>query len=197
MDRKDFVTTRQAATMLNVSLRTIQLWTEGGLLSAWKTAGGHRRISIESVEQLRDEQVQATGRKDSRATIVIVEDDPVYRELYKLKIASWQLPVDVATASDGFEGLLTIGKLNPAMVITDLGMPGMDGFRMIHALQGVSEALHVIVITGLSDQEIERSGGLPESVVILKKPYPLDQLETLLRGRLGSTGARSEPRPTA
>ena len=170
--------------MLNVSLRTIQLWTEGGLLSAWKTAGGHRRISVESVKRIRDQQVQATGRNDPRPTIVIVEDDPVYRELYKLKIASWQLPVNIATASDGFEGLLTIGKLNPTMVITDLGMPGMDGFRMIRSLDGASKDLHVVVITGLSDREIEKSGGLPESVVILKKPYPLDELETLLRSKL-------------
>jgi excisionase family DNA binding protein len=198
VNRKDFVTTRQAARMLNVSLRTIQLWTEGGLLSAWKTAGGHRRISVRSVERIHDQQVQATARNDPHPTVVIVEDDPVYRELYKLKIASWQLPVSVATASDGFEGLLTIGKLNPTMVITDLGMPGMDGFRMIRSLEGVSEDLHVVVITGLSDQEIEASGGLPESVVILKKPYPLDQLEKSLRSRLGvSDSTQAEPPPTA
>lgn len=186
MKSKAFVTTRQAAEMLNVSLRTIQLWTESGILNAWKTAGGHRRIAAESVSRIRDEQIQAAGPSGEgpRSTIVIVEDDPVYRELYKLKIASWQLPVSIATASNGFEGLLMIGKLNPRVVITDLGMPGMDGFQMIRSLQGVSTELTIVVITGLGDGEIERRGGLPRSVTILRKPYPLDQLETLLRARL-------------
>jgi hypothetical protein len=46
--------------------------------------------------------------------------------------------------------------------------------------------LSIVVITGLSDHEIERSGGLPQNITILKKPYPLDQLETFLRAELGA-----------
>ena len=47
-----FCTTREAAELLNVSLRTAQLWVEKGLLEAWKTSGGHRRISRQSIESL-------------------------------------------------------------------------------------------------------------------------------------------------
>ena len=50
--QKTFCTTREAAQMLGVSLRTAQLWAESGLLEAWKTDGGHRRISRHSVERL-------------------------------------------------------------------------------------------------------------------------------------------------
>ena len=50
------LTTRQAATLLNVSVRTVQLWVESGVLQAWKTAGGHRRISVGSIQQLLDEK---------------------------------------------------------------------------------------------------------------------------------------------
>jgi excisionase family DNA binding protein len=46
-----FCTTRQAAILLNVSLRTAQLWVEKGLLEAWKTTGGHRRISRASINR--------------------------------------------------------------------------------------------------------------------------------------------------
>ena len=47
-----FITTREAARRLGVSLRTAQLWTENGLLDAWKTEGGHRRIRAESVDRV-------------------------------------------------------------------------------------------------------------------------------------------------
>ncbi|MEX2494567.1 MAG: response regulator [Woeseia sp.] len=186
MKREAFVTTRQAANLLNVSLRTIQLWTESGVLSAWKTAGGHRRVSSQSVEKMRREQYQATHAtaEERNVAIVIVEDDPLYRELYQLKIAAWGLPTVTLTANDGFEALLTIGRLAPQIVITDLGMPGMDGFQMIRSLQESSTKLEVIVITGLSDREIERAGGLPESVKLLKKPAPLSELEVLLRAKV-------------
>jgi excisionase family DNA binding protein len=49
---RSFCTTREAAEMLGVSLRTAQLWSESGLLDAWKTGGGHRRISRQSIERL-------------------------------------------------------------------------------------------------------------------------------------------------
>lgn len=44
--------TQEVARSLGVSLRTVQLWVDGGLLDAWKTAGGHRRIPRDSVVHL-------------------------------------------------------------------------------------------------------------------------------------------------
>src|SRR5450830_1494157 len=55
-DRSAFCTTRPAADRIGVSHRTVQMWVENGSLQAWKTAGGHRRITNESVERLLDER---------------------------------------------------------------------------------------------------------------------------------------------
>ncbi|MGI9132447.1 MAG: helix-turn-helix domain-containing protein, partial [Rhodoferax sp.] len=49
---KTFCTSAEAARILGVALRTVQLWSEAGLLEVWKTRGGHRRISRKSVEGL-------------------------------------------------------------------------------------------------------------------------------------------------
>lgn len=38
--------------MLGVSVATVQLWVESGLLDAWKTRGGHRRVQRASIERL-------------------------------------------------------------------------------------------------------------------------------------------------
>lgn len=48
-----YCTTAEAARSLGVSIRTIQLWVDGGVLAAWKTVGGHRRILLDSVERFR------------------------------------------------------------------------------------------------------------------------------------------------
>ena len=53
-----YCTTREAAEMLGVSLTTAQLWVESGLLDAWKTEGGHRRIHRTSVQRLLDGEVK-------------------------------------------------------------------------------------------------------------------------------------------
>lgn len=49
---KSFCTTREAAQLLGVSVGTVQLWVERGVLEAWKTTGGHRRVLRDSVDKL-------------------------------------------------------------------------------------------------------------------------------------------------
>ena len=48
----EYLSTRQAALRLGVSLGTVQNMVESGALEAWKTAGGHRRIPATSVDAL-------------------------------------------------------------------------------------------------------------------------------------------------
>jgi excisionase family DNA binding protein len=52
MADSEFLSTRQAALRLGVSLGTVQNMVESGVLDAWKTAGGHRRIPAGSVDNL-------------------------------------------------------------------------------------------------------------------------------------------------
>ena len=41
--QKDYFSSREAAEILHVAVSTIQLWTNNGLLRAWKTVGGQQR----------------------------------------------------------------------------------------------------------------------------------------------------------
>ena len=61
MEKSDLLSTREAAQLLGISLRTAQLWVESGVLRAWKTAGGHRRILRASVEAVLAERRIAVG----------------------------------------------------------------------------------------------------------------------------------------
>ena len=47
-----FLTTREAALLLGVSLHSVQLWDEAGILPAGRTPGGHRRIRTSDVHAL-------------------------------------------------------------------------------------------------------------------------------------------------
>lgn len=194
----DVLSTREAAERLGVALRTVQLWVEGGVLPAWKTAGGHRRISRVAVERLigeRSAALSGDGQRgagqaspaDARMKLMVVEDEPDLLRLFTLVIAGWDLPIDVTPAGNGFEALLRMGQHCPDLLVTDLNMPGMDGFKMIASLRGVGSSfddMDIIVVTGLSADEIERRGGLPAGVRVFHKPVPFDELEELVRDRL-------------
>lgn len=180
----DFYTSREAAKVLGVSVTTIQLWVESGVLPAWKTAGGHRRIPSEAVNSMLAGQQSAISKEPVRHahTVLVVEDEPVQRELYKMKFAEWALPVNLHLAQDGFEGLVMAGKYAPDLIIADLSMPGMDGFEMIRRLVqgGEIKAPTVIVVTALNAQEIEAHGGLPHGIPVYSKPIALGVLKPIV-----------------
>jgi excisionase family DNA binding protein len=184
-----YCTTREAAQLLGVSLRTAQLWAESGLLEAWKTDGGHRRINRASVQRLLDGGPQAQRPESpartshlERLKVLVVEDDSILLKLYKTVIASWNLPVEVITAGNGIEGLIRVGKDAPDLMITDLSMPGMDGFQLIRNLASSSfrEGMEIAVVTGMDTAEIDARGGLPPGIQVFPKPVPFAQLGTIL-----------------
>jgi excisionase family DNA binding protein len=179
-----FYTSREAAKKLGVSTTTIQLWVESGVLPAWKTAGGHRRIPSEAVDAILAKQQSTTSQDQARHahSVVIVEDEPVQREMYRIKFAEWNLPVNLYLAQDGFEGLLMAGKYAPDLIISDLSMPGMDGFEMIKRLVESKEIRipSIIVVTALNAQEIKAFGGLPEGIPVYSKPIPLGVLKPIV-----------------
>ena len=67
--------------------------------------------------------------------VLVVEDDAHLRQLFSLMVEGWDFPVELSTASDGFQGLVRIGQWMPDMVVTDLNMPGMNGFAALRALR--------------------------------------------------------------
>ncbi len=186
-EQDTYITTREAAKLLSVSLRTIQLWVESGVIKAWKTAGGHRRIPRSAITNLLEQQQSNLKETPDSSTlkIMVVEDDPELLELYRIQIESWNLNCQVLTAKDGYEGLLQAGQHKPDLIISDLLMPDMDGFRMIRSIKNHEETkrIQIIAVTILSNEEIESEGGLPADVLILQKPVPFDVIKGLVMGR--------------
>jgi excisionase family DNA binding protein len=183
------MTSRAAAEQLGVSLRTIQLWVENGALRAWKTPGGHRRIAKNSVDALLRQQraVIRDAASDDGFTVLAVEDEPVQLQILEMKFEEWALPLKLVTARNGIEGLVKVGRDKPDFIITDLDMPGVDGFQMIREISenGQTECPKVVVVTGLNDEQIAANGGLPEGVPVLRKPHVFDRLKRLIESALG------------
>jgi excisionase family DNA binding protein len=191
---RSFCTTREAAALLGVSVGTVQLWVENGLLEAWKTAGGHRRVLRESVDRLVRKPPPRAARASERAeaaetakpwrpTVMVVEDDIHLLRLYEARISRWPLSPQVLCLNNAVLALLRIGRSSPDMLILDLNIPGMDGFAMLHHLRhsGAVEDTTIAVVTGMDESLIEARGGLPGDVDVYSKPVPFDSLQALWR----------------
>ena len=188
--KKTFCTTREAAVLLGVSVGTVQLWVETGVLSAWKTVGGHRRVMRDSVDRLLHKKPDGSPAPDALAaaapenrplSILVVDDDANLLRLYQENMSRWPMTPSITLASSAITGLLMIGANCPDLLVTDLRMPDMDGFYMLRVLRNTPELANttVAVVTGLDTDEIERHGGLPAGIEILTKPVQFTRLQAI------------------
>lgn len=174
--------------MLGVSVRTAQLWLEKGYLEGWKTAGGHRRITLRSVQRALRERISSRGTSQPAPVyslpVLIVEDDPALLKLYREYLARWPFAVDVFTASNGYEALLLIGESPPRLLICDLRLPGISGFQLARVIRAMEryKDLVIVIVSGLITEEIEAHGGVPEGIEVMGKPIDFAQLQSIARG---------------
>lgn len=193
MNDKSFFTTHEAAALLKVTPRTVQLWCESGVLAFQKTQGGHRRIPRDAVERLISAGEPLPTHRDVVPVplrVMVVEDELSLLRLYRVRLSAWPLKPIVTTVDNGFEALVRIGAERPDLLITDLHMPEWDGFQMLRTIRGIHELdrMEIVVVTGLDDAAIAERGGLPEDMTVLGKPVPFEKLERYANALARSLG---------
>ncbi len=188
----NYLTTREAAELLGVSVGTVLNMVERGQLEAWRTDGGHRRITMASVlahlaRRSGGGQPPEPERRGD-LDVMVIEDDEFLLEVYRDQFANWELPLNLRFAGNGVEGLIELGRERPDVLIIDLRMPVVDGFAVVRTLRDRPgfAGMDIIVITGLDEDRIARQGGLPPGIVVWPKPVPFHQLRGFLEARLAS-----------
>src|SRR5438045_2081179 len=78
--------------------------------------------------------------------VLVTDDERASREGLAALLSGWGYSVE--EAADGAEALDKARVAQPAVVITDLVMPGMDGLELLHALQEEVPFASVILLTG-------------------------------------------------
>jgi len=170
-----------AAKMLGISVGTVQGLVEKNDLKAWKTQGGHRRISLQSIHDYQRRHNLAPAsmiQGEDRLRVLVVEDDENTRLMLQTNFDQWGLPLDAVMNASAMEALLDMPSLQPQVLLTDLKMPNVDGFEFLKTLSAhnLFSNLAVVVMTGMSAEDVRSHGGLPDGVQMLQKPIDMDWL---------------------
>jgi len=175
------LSTAEVARLFRVSVPTIQRWVDAGHLKAWKTPGGHRRVDAASVQALRAGPVQAAAA--GAVQVVVVDDNPDDRDLLEAIVHEALPGALVAVFDNAVQALVAIGRHAPAIVITDIVMPHMDGLEMIHQLSGHCEVQPrlLVVVSATLPRSTAHARGMPADAVFMAKPLDAPRLVALLR----------------
>jgi DNA-binding response OmpR family regulator len=117
----------------------------------------------------------------NRPAILVVDDD---RDLVEL--VAWILEeegYEVRTAGNGAQGLQVLGTFDPALIILDMRMPVMDGWRFAAELDGRGPHAPILVMTAAEDAHV------PAQEIgaryWIAKPFEIEALLRLVRAVAG------------
>lgn len=111
--------------------------------------------------------------------VLIVDDDPATRRLYKFLLANGGY--SVLEAEDGIEALDQLAHNRCDLVITDMHMPRMDGMELISAIRRDYANIYVILITAYGTPDIEKQAIRIGANDYLAKPFDFEELERRVR----------------
>lgn len=201
----DTCTTREVAQRLGMAVRSVQMMVDRGELEAWKTPGGHRRISRSSVERwLAGRGVDqaepgtpaaaaapATPPRTEGASVLLIEDSIHYQNLVSLLLRQQFPHVKLHMADDGIAGLAMAGKLQPDVLVVDILLPGIDGGTLITSLRSHPQFANtqLIVVTSLDESQREPYAFALAGVPVVHKPRLVMDLPPLLRQALPAAEA--------
>ena len=114
-------------------------------------------------------------------TVLLVDDDADMRLYLRSCLRSLAAPFDrVIEAADGLEALRLVRSGTVNLVISDVGLPGLDGRRLTRAIREDDALRHVAVLLISGDGAIEQAETAADG--FLSKPFNTLQLSAVIDG---------------
>jgi DNA-binding response OmpR family regulator len=110
----------------------------------------------------------AASERSGRQRVLVIDDD---RDLVKLIVMVLsRIGFDVAGAGEGEEGLALFQQLQPAVVILDVNLPGVNGWTVLRRLRQISQ-VPIIMLTVMASREDQRLGLALGAADYITKPF--------------------------
>ncbi len=175
----EYLSTRQSAKVLQVSLGTVQKMVELGELIAWKTRGGHRRILASSLEQQLQRRKRTMRQKSTQNCVAM----GIFRRAENSQdllesIQDWQLKVEMEVSVDSLEGLMKAVSISPDLIFLDALIPPVEQVHLIHYLSKNKDTQRIPILVdegfiklhpGVVSLVDENHGGRPQLTENIKR----------------------------
>ena len=185
------LTTGEIADYCQVSRVTVFQWIKKQQIPAFSTPGGHYRVKLSDFRRFLekyDMPVDSAFFRRDKERILVVDDDPQVVDLMLRALQPdrrGEQP-ELETAADGFEAGLKIASFKPHLILLDLMMPGLDGFKVCEQVKSNPETEHikVLIVTGFGSEENIQQALRLGADDYLVKPLDVDELRKRVRDLL-------------
>jgi excisionase family DNA binding protein len=169
------LTSHEVGVLLQLNASTVVKWVNDGILPAYRTAGGHRRIRSADLLSFLKEQgmfIPKQLRGAGPRKVFMVDDDKAYLQSFARGMRNHKDKVDLTVIDNGVEALLRVGSERPDVLVLDINMPNLDGIEVLKRIKEneTTKSIEVIVISGSVNDDIEKKLIGLGARAVLKKP---------------------------
>lgn len=193
-----YFSTFEVARLCQVSPGSVTRWIHEGKLAASVTAGGHHRVRADNllrlIRSLRMPIPAELALLEQQTKILIVDDEIGIRQLLRSIINKYYPNIHIEEAEEGFPAGWKAHGFHPDLVLLDIMLPGMDGFRMCQFIRSNQELKHtkIIVITAVQEPEAREKMLKLGADDFITKPFDVDNLRQKIEAQLNFSEGRPQ-----
>jgi CheY-like chemotaxis protein len=181
-----YFTSHQVGDILQVNPSSVVKWINDGILNAFRTPGGHRRVSATELVRFAQHHgmpIPDELRELAISKLLVVDDEPRFLTSLQRALKPYGDEFAVQTVNDGIDALMMLGGLKPDILILDIRMPGLDGFKILERLKAGADSRRMITIalSGHMDEATAERCQKLGALICLQKPVQVSVLLETLR----------------
>jgi excisionase family DNA binding protein len=184
-------TTHDISRLLQVDPSTVSKWIDRGILMAFRTPGGHRRVRSADLRSfLIAHQMPVPDELGSGTVkLLVVDDERPVLDAIKRAFKPYSAQVELQTTSSGVEALLLVSEQKPHGMLIDLNMPDIDGLEVCRRIRARKqmESVRLITMTSNHSPEVVEQSKQAGAIACLAKPLDVQQVLELVRIPLALT----------
>ena len=181
----ELLTTHDIGRLLQVDPSSVSKWIDRGLLTAFRTPGGHRRIRSSDLRSFLIAHQMPIPEElgNGLVRILVVDDEKPVLDAMKRAFKPFAGQVEAVFTSSAVEALLSVAEQKPHGMLVDLNMPDVDGLEVCRRVRSRKSLEAVRLITMCADHSpraVEQSLKAGASACFAK-PVDVEQIVTHFR----------------
>jgi excisionase family DNA binding protein len=179
--------------MLGLSTTLVQTLVDQGELKGWKTRGGHRRISLDSIQDYQSASRSSMGmslKSSVKPRVTVVVESAQLMDQLMAANSGWTIPVEVTFFDSVTEALLELSSKRPDMLVVEMSMPRAQQEKTLQALENFNSRgrspLSVVLITKEKDLLSSNAVGPASSIQVISGPMSPIWMHAYLTGVVAS-----------
>jgi excisionase family DNA binding protein len=171
------LTSHEVGGLIQVNPTSVNKWVADGLIPAFRTPGGHRRIRASDLISFLDAHKMPIPREIegiARRRVLIVDDDTKLLKSIERSLKKYSSRINLQTATNGIDALVLVGAFKPHLIVLDVFMPEIDGLEVCRRLKANPDTAHIQVMITSAQPKNDLDKKAKDAGASLYAPKPID-----------------------